>query len=417
MNGKNILLVNSPFIMHRETCIFKGIDDLCVYEDYKERMRRKHRKDISNKLFPYDFDLVIGVRAGAHVPGIRGPVWYNYAPFPFLMAYASSLLQKNGHNAEIIDCVGGRIFQYDRFLSSVSLRKPDIVIIEISQASKDIDLWLCRKISEFSSVALAGPFVDEYTVHELRQENPHIKFFLKGNYIISSIEMARTNRHGIYESTSIENFDFLPFPDRGYIGADMTAVPWIPNAERPVLQIKGSNNAKSFRSIKSIADEISAAFEIHKYKYIHFDDEVFAANEDQIEQFCPCLKAHGIPWGVRGLSGDISLPLFDKLVAAGCRDMGFTVEFFHTEAPSPAAEEDALGRTWGAILCLSNKYPDRNLHIALKITPYDPASAVYDLDVESVRSLGFSERLEEKRSFHVVGWEKNSATEFFSSPV
>jgi radical SAM superfamily enzyme YgiQ (UPF0313 family) len=405
-------------VLQRETGIFKFIDGMSEYMVRKDRTYKSSGSGMAQKLYPYDFGLGRGVRAGSRWPHIFGPIHSRYAPFPFLPAYASSLLQQHGFRAEVMDCVSGRQFGYGRFVSDLEEKNPDIVVIETSEATECIDIWLSRKIAKFARVALAGPHVSDATVDRLQGDNPHVTFFLKGEYILSALEMARTLRPGAYESTVVKDLDAIPFPDRSFPGALDAVDGWIPFVENPQLQIWGSKgcpfkctfclwpqtvykNTVSLRKPVKIMEEIREAVERYGFKHIYFDDDTFNLGNERISELCGYLKAFGLPWGIMARIDASPLELFEKMIACGCTGMKFGVESFDAGVRATickSLEHDVL---YHNLAHLTRKYPNVRFHLTMMRGLPGQSEAVHKKDMQILEELGFMNKANPYRSYQL----------------
>src|ERR1035437_8001395 len=232
-----IVFVNAPCIRSEKSCAendfaIEGFVFTRKYQRIKGAMR-------AFRLLHKYFGLGKGVRYGVRA-GSRWPWTVDYPhggpPYPFFMGYAASNLQSHGYEVDLVDAVAEEEYSYEGFLQAVRSRKPDIVVVECSTPTIDIDLWIARKIASFAEVALAGPHVSNETGPQIQAENPHIRYLLKGEYVMSALEMARTRRAGMYESEVVKDLDSLPFPFRDYAGATRYYEPTMPTP-RPMLQI------------------------------------------------------------------------------------------------------------------------------------------------------------------------------------
>ena len=57
------------------------------------------------------------------------------------------------------------------------------------------------------------------TVEEIKADNPKITFYLIGEYILSSLKMAKSKKSGVYESEVLKDIDSVPTPFRDYKSA------------------------------------------------------------------------------------------------------------------------------------------------------------------------------------------------------
>ena len=213
----------------------------------KEFIVPKHLSKIkwSEKIFKsldYLFGIGSGVRYGVRA-GSRWPFTMDqptgYAPFPFFMGYAASNLKKHGFEVNILDAVAEIEYDYESFLNEVKSENADIVILECSTPTIDIDIWFANKVAEFAKVALAGPHLNQSTVAEIMPNNPNISFFLLGEYIISSLKMVQSGKNGVYESEVLKDIDSYPHPFRDFKSATKYFEPTMPTP-KPQLQLYGS---------------------------------------------------------------------------------------------------------------------------------------------------------------------------------
>ncbi|MDR3176992.1 MAG: B12-binding domain-containing radical SAM protein [Desulfovibrio sp.] len=403
-----IVLANPPFVRHGETGNFADIDELTAYMEAKTEAARVHGLKTAREMYPENFDLVAGVRAGSRWPHLTGKLAPDtYTPFPFLLAYASGNLKAHGFEARVIDSIASRRHQYGRFLAEVREHKPDIVVIETSQATEDIDLWLCRQIAGFAETALAGPHIAEATVNRLQAENPHIRYFLQGEYIQSAVRLAQTRKPGVYEPEVVLDMDALPFPDRDFPGADMVRDAWIPGMDWPQLQIWGSKGCPfkctfclwpqtvfqgrtAPRSPENIVAEIRECVARHGYRHIYFDDDTFNLGNERISRLCDLLKELGIPWGGMMRIDTSPLPLLEKMIACGCAGMKFGLESFDAKVLAGINKKLDPGKLFHTVSYLARKYPKLKLHLTTMRGLPGQSDTVHAMDLGILQALGFS---------------------------
>ena len=141
---------------------------------------------------------------------------------------------------------------------------------------------------------------------------PHITYLLKGEYILSTLKMARSQQPGIYESEVVTDLDSIPFPFRDYRVSTKYFDPTMPTP-RPQLQIYGSKGCPfkctfclwpqtmyqgkvALRKPEKIAEEIRYCVEKYGYQSIFFDDDTFNLGTERISRLCDELKQIGLPW-------------------------------------------------------------------------------------------------------------------------
>ena len=345
-----------------------------------------------------------GVRAGSRWPfTMDRPV--GYSPFPFFMGYAAALLRENGYESNIIDAIALELYDYDKFFELVKKENADIVVIECSTPTIDIDIWAAKKISEFTKVALAGPHLKE-SAEKMYKDYPFITYFLKGEYIKNSLEMAQTLKPGIYESTVIKDLDSIPFPFRDYPGHDNYFDPSMPT-QKPMLQVYSSKGCPfkctfcswpqnmyygnvSLRSPEKIATEIKEAIALHGYKSIFFDDDTFNLGTERISKLCDSLKEIGVPWTMMGRLDVSPNWLYDKMVDSGCVGMRFGIETFDLDVLKGIRKGIERKDFRGTLEYISKTYPKVMIHLTMMKDMPNQSDEIHIQDMQILKDLGYT---------------------------
>jgi radical SAM superfamily enzyme YgiQ (UPF0313 family) len=347
-----------------------------------------------------------GVRAGSRWP------WTADTPlealhYPFLMAYAAALLRGSGFQVGIIDAVADEQYSYGKFFRQVEREKADIVVVECSTPTIDIDLWVAGKISSFSTVALAGPHLETHA-EKIRAEHPRIACLLKGEYIRSSLEMASTRRPGIYEAEVVDDLDAIPFPFRDYQAATRYYDPTMPTP-RPQLQIYAGKGCPfhctfclwpqvmyhgkvALRRPDRVAEEIRQCVDRYGYRSIFFDDDTFNIGNDRIGRLCDELKQIGLPWTMMGRLDCSPPPLYEKMVDSGCVGMRFGIETFDSgvlKNIKKRLESEAVEETLAHI---TRKHPRLMIHLTMMKDLPGQTEEIHQNDMRILRRLGYSPR-------------------------
>lgn len=345
-----------------------------------------------------------GVRAGSRWP------WTSEHPltalhYPFIMGYAAALLKSNGFEVAIIDAVAEEEYSYEKFLGQVRNEHADIVVIECSTPTIDIDLWMAKEISSFTRVALAGPHLTA-NAPEIMEQCPHITYLLKGEYILSALKMARSQQPGIYESEVVTDLDSIPFPFRDYRVSTKYFDLTMPTP-RPQLQIYGSKGCPfkctfclwpqtmyqgkvALRKPEKIAEEIRYCVEKYGYQSIFFDDDTFNLGTERISRLCDELKQIGLPWTMMGRLDCSPDWLYDKMVDSGCVGMRFGIETFDLEILkniSKGIERIDFKKT---LEHLSQAYPDLYLHVTMMKDLPGQTEEIHKNDMRILHEMGFS---------------------------
>lgn len=345
-----------------------------------------------------------GVRAGSRWPWTMDTSFVS-PHYPFIMAYAASFLKAHGFDVNLIDAVGDEVYSYESFIEQVKSEKANIVVIECSTPTIDIDLWIAKKISEFTRVCLAGPHLTTHA-DKIKSDHPYITFFLKGEYINSSLKMAKTLHPGIYESEVVDDLDALPFPFRDYPAAIKYYDPSMPTA-RPQLQIYASKGCPfkctyclwpqamyqrktSYRAPEQVAAEIRTCIEKYKYRSIFFDDDTFNIGTERISSLCDELHKIGLPWTMMGRLDCSPLWLYDKMVDCGCVGMRFGIETFDIQVLKnikKGLESEALVKT---LTHISTKHQQLMIHVTMMKDLPGQTDEIHHRDMDILLKLGYS---------------------------
>jgi anaerobic magnesium-protoporphyrin IX monomethyl ester cyclase len=347
-----------------------------------------------------------GVRAGSRWPWTMD-VPHGGAPYPFFMGYAASLIKSAGHEVNIIDAVAEELYDYDAFIEQVRDENPNLIIQECSTPTIDIDLWLAKKMSKIADVAVCGPhFTDSEIVKDTLRDHPHIKYILKGEYILSAKELVEKLTPGVYEANVVQDLSAIPFPFREYSGAVKNYDPTMPTPQ-PQLQIYGSKGCPFkctfcawpqamfmkkvvLRKPEDIAEEIKNAIQLNGYKSIFFDDDTFNMGTDRISKLCDYLKEIGLPWTMMGRL-DISPDwLYDKMIDSGCVGMRFGIETFNLEVLANVKKGIEKKDFKGTLERLSKKYPSLMLHITMMKDMPGQSEEIHQLDMKIIHDWGFT---------------------------
>ena len=408
-----IVLANAPFRTYNGKFLKKDItlekikDNLNCKIDYlyKRHLSPFLQEKINLKLHLNKEGFRYGVRAGSRWPWTAA--WpHGDAPYPFMMGYSAALLKENGFEVNILDAVVNEFYSCEKFVEKIKKENPDIVIIESAAVTMDIDLWTAKQVSEFAEVALAGPHFTDDIALSLKEENPYIKYFLKGEYIKSSLKMAQTRESGIYDSEIVTDLDSIPFPFRDYEGAEKYYEVTMPTP-RPQLQIYASKGCPfkckfcmwpqtmykgnvAQRSPEKIAEEIRLNVEKYGYKSILFDDDTFNIGNERISKLCDYLKEIGLPWTMMGRLDSSPDWLFDKMVDSGCVGMRFGVETFDIECLKKINKGLERVDFQGTLKHLSEKYSDLWLHLTMMKDMPGQTEEIHQKDMKILEDLGFS---------------------------
>lgn len=358
------------------------------------------------KTFRLGRSIRYGVRAGSRWPWTMN-MPHGGPPYPFFMGYAASLVRADGHDVTVIDSVADEEYSYEHFLNRVRDWDPDLIVLECSTPTIDIDLWLAEKLAAIADVAAAGPhFTLDEIVTDVREKHPYLKYILRGEYIYGARDLLRSMTPGVYAARVVTDVDSIPFPFRDYPAATKYFDPTMPTP-RPQLQIYGSKGCPftctfcvwpqamfqkkvSLRAPDRIATEIREAVALQGYRSIFFDDDTFNMGTDRISRLCDHLREIGLPWTMMGRI-DISPDwLYEKMVDSGCVGMRFGIETFDLEVLARVKKGIERKDFRGTLERLSSKYPNIFIHITMMKDMPGQTEEAHQLDLKVIHEMGFS---------------------------
>lgn len=397
-----VVFVNPPVVRSKHSCAnnnfkFEGILPQKKYRKLGIVYRLINR---FNKTKGARF----GVRAGSRWPWTMNiPIGGNC--YPFFLGYAAANAKAHGYDVVLIDSVAEEEYSYESFLEKLRRENPEIVVLETSTPTIDIDLWLAEKISHFAEVCLAGSHVTE-NAEKVLEENSFVRYVLKGEYALNCITMLQTRRKGIYECEPIDNLDVLPFPFRDYKCSADYYDPTIFQS-RPELQIYASkgcpfkciycmwpqvmyNGKYTPRNPEKVAEEIKTMVEKHGYKSIFFDDDTFNIGDERISLLCDKLKEIGLPWSMMGRLDTSPKWLFDKMVDSGCIGMRFGVETFDSKVLKNIKKGLVRDSVLETLEYISKRHPQLMIHLTMMKNLPGQTEEIHQNDMKLLQNLGYS---------------------------
>ncbi|MEM5871811.1 MAG: radical SAM protein [Candidatus Aenigmatarchaeota archaeon] len=304
-----------------------------------------------------------GVRAGSRWAHTRRKdvQTINYYPFPFFLAYTTSILKKEGIKAKLKDCIAEDLDE-NRFFKFVESEKFDVIIIETSTVSIKNDLIIAKKLKEITPyIVFCGPHVS--ALHkEIMKENDFIDIIMYGEYDYTALDLIKALESGkdlknvdgiVYRKKGkiivnkrrelIKNLDELPYPERDDVPIYKYNEPFCKNI--PNIQMITSRGCPynciyclepsvyygrpNFRprSPEKVVDEIEFLIKKYKPKEIYFDDSSFTIDQKRVKKICDLIITRGIEikWSCMG-DTKVSFETLKKMKEAGCIGIKFGVE-------------------------------------------------------------------------------------------
>lgn len=315
---------------------------------------------------PWKKEGYYGVRAGSRWPHFEEEK-HRYMPFPFFLAYAAALLEKNDFEVFLVDGVAERISETD-FFNRIIAFDPDLIVLEVSTVSLEVDLEIARHLRETLNpgvkIAFSGLHYGMYNKEFLGQYE-FVDFVFKGEYEYTLLELAQCLRNAvrldkvlgfIYRDTRgnindnpprppIENLDILPWPARHflpkYVYEDLPAILPKPTAQMLASrgcpyqcvfcawpQIMYGENRYRARNPKAVVDEMAYLIEEEGFKSIYFDDDTFGIGKERTLEICRQIKAKGlgVPWVIMARADIFDRETLTAMVDCGLRAVKYGVE-------------------------------------------------------------------------------------------
>ncbi len=338
------------------------------FKSEKIRARFCNRKKISVLLvnLPWEKEGKWGVRAGSRWPHIKDESEGNYLPFPFFLAYATSLLRKNDIEADLIDCIAERIFP-DDFIELLRNKSFNLLVAETSTPSFQYDMELLQRISYSVDIpiVLCGPHPLIYHQRFLERHD-FIDFVMFGEYEVTLLQLVKSLQEKKNEFSSIEgliwrdrkgnviknktrapfDINLLPWPYRE--GLPMERYWDLPgDIPYPSLQIVASRGCpfscnfclwpqvlfggRTYRTrdIYDVVDEMEYWIKNRGFKSVYFDDDTFNIGKERIIELCNEIikrDLHKIPWAIMAKADLMDEKLLDKLKEAGLHAVKYGIE-------------------------------------------------------------------------------------------
>ncbi len=305
-----------------------------------------------------------GVRAGSRWPHFEDQ-HLEYMPFPFFLAYAAAVLEREDVPVHLVDALAEKI-DLPTFLDRLGDFAPDLVVLEVSTISINTDLATARAIKErFGHVKLAFAGLHSYMYEPAwLAEHEDIDFVLIGEYEPTLLELVKHLAEGAPlagcrgllwrdgddvrdegRRPLLENLDSLPWPARHFLPmAEYHDEPG--SIPRPSAQMWASrgcpfgcvfcawpqimyNSSKyRVRGVRDTVDEMEWLVGECGFASVYFDDDTFNVKKDRTIAFAREIKARnlGVPWAIMARADLMDRETLEELKDAGLFALKYGVE-------------------------------------------------------------------------------------------
>ena len=312
-----------------------------------------------------------GVRAGSRWPHFE-EAHHEYMPFPFFLAYATAILEEFDHEALLLDGIAEGISEKD-FVNRIISFAPDLIVLEVSTISIEVDLTLARKlrktVGKDAKIAFCGLHAYMYRPDFLEQ-HAFLDFILVGEYeytlknLITHLKKEQNleNAPGLIFRKAdgniivnkrrplIANLDELPWPARQHL--PMQNYHDEPgNIPRPSVQIQASrgcpfgcifcawpqiiygNRQYRTRDPMDVVDEFEWLVKNWGFKSVYFDDDTFNIGKARVLKICEGLKERRIetPWAAMCRADTMTPEMLEAMVESGLHAVKYGVETAHQD--------------------------------------------------------------------------------------
>jgi radical SAM superfamily enzyme YgiQ (UPF0313 family) len=313
-----------------------------------------------------------GVRAGtrwAHTEDKKSPL--KYVPFPFSLSYAAAVLEEADIKVNVIDAIADNLDE-GNFLNRVRKYSPDLIVMECSTPSIEVDFKNAEKIKNMtdSNIVFVGNHVSALPKEVLCNKN--VDFGLIGEYDYTLRELVlnfddrkkypkilglafkEKNTVHVNERRPLINIDELPLPARHLFHMEKyneTFCERYPNIQ--MLASRGCpfscifciepwttyNHTYRARSVPLVLEEMDKVIKDYKPKEIYFDDSTFTVSEKRTIDLCNGIIENdfNIPWSCMTTANCIrTKKMLEKMSKAGCERIKIGLE---------SADEEVLKKT------------------------------------------------------------------------
>ena len=304
-----------------------------------------------------------GVRAGSRWPHFE-PECSRYMPFPFQLAYAAAILERDGFEVRLVDGAAERISD-EAYLDRLAAFNPALVIHEISTISFEQDMKIIgavrRRLGPGAAVAVCGLHAHAHSPDFLAAQ-PAVDYSMIGEYELTALELARRLAAG-RPADGVEGLVYrdgggAPRVDRRRpLIADLDSLPWPARHLLPMNRYQTIHTGRKrfatlitsrgcpgkcmfcfrpfgrnlrYRSIENVMAEVRELVERFGVEEISILDDAFTLDRARVAEFCDRVLASGLRFAWR-LGNGTRVDLIDEellglMKRAGCYEVAFGIE-------------------------------------------------------------------------------------------
>jgi len=336
---------------------------------------------------PWNENGRFGVRAGSRWPFTSQPEgdgYISYIPFPFFLAYTTSLLKKENKEVRLIDAIAEKIDE-QKLIEEIKSYNPELVVIETSTPSFKNDLRIIQNIHlnlPDCQIAICGPHPSVFPDQILREYN-FINYILIGEYEYTLLDLVNhlENNLGLQSilglaywedgkirinnpRSTIDNLDNLPWPERedvpvykyndGFAGLPTPNVQMWASRGCPFQciyclwpQTMYREHRYRKRNPIDVLDEMEYLLKRFNFKAVYFDDDVFNINKMHVLGICKEIQRRkiAIPWAAMARADLMDEALLESMVDTGLYAIKYGIESVNQNILNSCKKNMDLKRT------------------------------------------------------------------------
>lgn len=277
--------------------------------------------------------------------------------YPIWHAYATGVLEKEGHDVKLIDAPADGLSSEDCFNLAKNFQ-PEMIVVYTSTPSIYNDIEIAGDLKDLlpgSFVVLTGPHVSARPVESLHLDG-RIDIVARREYDLTLVELASTLKNGNLQNvkgiTFRSNGEIISTPDRGFI-ENLDSLPFVSavykkhltienyfyaHCRYPTVSIFTSRGCfakcdycvypeqmfgrrQRQRSPENIVEEFRyIEKEFPQAKEVLIDDDTFSFDQEHTKRFCELMIQNHvkIPWTVE-CRANLNYETMVMMKRAGCR--------------------------------------------------------------------------------------------------
>ena len=265
---------------------------------------------------------------------------------PLGLCYMASMLEKEGHTVQIMDCPVNN-YAIDDIYKRIKEFKPEVIGLGAVTMLIDRAIEFTKGIKkEFPDriVVIGGPHPTKMPNETLEQTGCDI--VVQGEAELAFLDIAKNPQplleKKIVQGAMLRNLDEMPFPARHLL--DMNLYTSLPNnykRDKNVFQMlttrgcpyvctfcASANGVFRQRSVGNVIAEIKQLIEQYNVKEIVFWDDIFTLNKRWVLDFCNALKTEkiDIAWSCETRLDLINEEVVKAMKETGCWNIFFGIE-------------------------------------------------------------------------------------------